>query len=169
MRIGCSEILYRKHIAFTLFYFIAAALPPASYDANAASAPPPAAAARRLNAAAASHHDAAAALPPPPRPISPCLTPPSPPSLPSPPLEHGSQSLSWSADQCTLPHCQTPESEEFAVDASWCGGNWDTAEDTALLGWAYPRDNQLPVSCWLCTRPLCSVCWAAACGNTAND
>ena len=40
--------------------------------------------------------------------------------------------------------CQTPESEEFAVDASWCVGNRDAAEDTALLGWAYPRDNQLP-------------------------
>ena len=86
-----------------------------------------------------------------------CLTPPPPPSLTSPPLKHGSQSLSWSADQCSSPRRQTPESEEFAVDASWCGGNRDAAEDTALLGWAYPRDNQLPVSCWLCTRPSCSV------------
>ena len=37
-----------------------------------------------------------------------------------------------------------PESKEFAVDASWCGGNRGAEEDTALLGWAYPRDNQLP-------------------------
>ena len=41
MRIGHSKILYKTHIAFTLFYFIAAALPPASYDATAASFPPP--------------------------------------------------------------------------------------------------------------------------------
>jgi len=41
MRIEHSKILYRTHIAFTLFYFIAAALPPASYDATAASPPPP--------------------------------------------------------------------------------------------------------------------------------
>ena len=131
------------HTVLTLYlYFIATALPPASYDATAASPPPPpAAAARRLDAAAASHHDAAAALPPLPRPISTRLTLPPPPLLTSPPLEHGSQSLSWLADHCSLPRCKTSESEEFVVDASWCGGNRDAAEDKALLGWAYPRNN----------------------------
>ena len=42
MRIGRSKILYRTHTALTLYlYFIADALPPASYDATAASPPPP--------------------------------------------------------------------------------------------------------------------------------
>ena len=42
MRIGRSKILHRTHTALTLYlYFIATALPPASYDATAASAPPP--------------------------------------------------------------------------------------------------------------------------------
>ena len=48
-----TKILYRTHTAFTLYLsFMAAALPPASYDATAASPPPPpAAAACRLDEA----------------------------------------------------------------------------------------------------------------------
>jgi hypothetical protein len=42
MHIGRSKILYRTHTALTLYLcFIAAALPPSSYDATAASPPPP--------------------------------------------------------------------------------------------------------------------------------
>ena len=42
MRIGRSKILFRTHTALTLYlYFIATALPSASYDATAASPPPP--------------------------------------------------------------------------------------------------------------------------------
>jgi hypothetical protein len=53
------------HTALTLYlYFIATALPPASYNATAASPPPPAAAARRLDAAAASHSTTAPRLSP---------------------------------------------------------------------------------------------------------